>query len=343
MSDDIQLPLIPHDKREYELMDLSIDDDTLTPNDDMLPGEFSAATVADIRDKGVIVPIIVVPAGDDVPWAYEVMDGRRRVRACRRLVEAGLTDFKVIPAFVYTVYDKIEAETWGSNINARRSDNAVTDAIDIQKVCDREGYDMDSLTPTQFTDISRRTGLSVSTIRKRMKILDMSQTFVQATYENAPGSSHRRKVPVGMVQQIAMLPEAQQDVLLAKLNKEGSLTGSDLKEAKESQTASRVASMKSLPGFDDLPAISFSTPVALAVPGSVDPEFTITISDFDVRIDAGGSAITWNAGDWQDDVGSVIEMVRAIQILYENGIDAFTKFVSLEEGEEDAKEAEPVL
>jgi len=316
--DDIQLPLIEAEEREAEFVLLSVDDDTLTPNGQMAPGEMSASDFADLRDRGVLVPIIVVPNATEGKWAYDVKDGRRRLRACRKLFEAGLVKFGKIPALVYTTYSEEDAETWASNINSRRSPNSLSDLEAIQAVLERYEIEFNTREGKRF--LSSKTGIPVSTLEKRLKLLDMPQAFLQAAAENITGKKGK-KVPIGALSVIAGLNKSGQSQLLEKLRSEGFISWEDVQHAKENQTAAKVAEMQHLPGFESL--------VVEDVISLFRVEPTIEFSDTVIQIcDIDGEVATWTINEWTADPSVVFAMVDAMKVAFENGTQVLRRQIN---------------
>jgi len=316
--DDIQLPLMEADEREAEFMLLEVDDGTLTPNSRMAPGEMSASDFADVRDRGILVPIIVVPNATEGEWAYEVKDGRRRLRACRKLFEAGLLKFGKIPALVYTTYSEEDAETWSSNINSRRSPNSLSDLESIQAVLERYEVDFNTREGKRF--LSSKTGIPVSTLEKRLKLLDMPQAFLQAAAENISGKKGK-KVPIGALSVIAGLNKFGQSQLLDKLRSEGFISWEDVQHAKENQTAAKVAEMQHLPGFDSLALED--------VTGLFKVEPTIEFTDSEVQIcDINGEVAAWTVKEWVEDPNVVFAIANAMKVAFENGTQELRKLLN---------------
>jgi hypothetical protein len=322
MVDDIQLSMLDLDEREGEVMTLSVDDETLTPNDEMAPGEPSAKFYTDIQLRGAIYPIIVVPMPEGSKWAFEVKDGRRRLRAYRRLFAAGLPRFATIKALVYTTYSEEDAETWGSNVNHLRSQNKASDLESIQAVVERyPEADPDTKTGRRF--ISQKTGIPLSTLIKLLKMLDMPQVFIQGAKENVTGDKHknRLKVPQGALELIAGLGDQAQKNLVTKLKTNGAITIADVKHEKANETASRVADMQHLPGFGDLPTMDFSDY------GKIEPIVDISTEWITIADPSSGEIVSWSYEDWTRDPALVFTIADTIKYGYVNGTEALRQKV----------------
>lgn len=107
----------------------------LTPNPrnprKSFDGEDLDSLAGSIREKGIVQPILVRPAGTD---RYEIIAGERRWRAAQR---AGLHD---VPVLVHDASDK-EALELAIVENVQRSDlNALEEAAGYQELVDAFGY-----------------------------------------------------------------------------------------------------------------------------------------------------------------------------------------------------------
>jgi hypothetical protein len=308
MTDDIQLPLLSFEERVAELQQLDLDE--LPPDEEMTPGEISPKVFADIRENGVLVPIIVVPAEGEVDWKYDVRDGRRRLRACRRLVAAGMMQFATIPALVYTVYDEEESQTWGSRSNALRSQSVATNLEAIGYIMDRyPEADPDTAAGRRF--IARKTGLASSSIKKYVPMLKMPAVLLTGVRENAPDSTTRKKVPQGALLEIGSLGKTGWEFLVGKIDENGFITHDDVHEAKSTLTASKVADLQVLPGFEDLPIVAFAET-------DNEPLVDFTTSEITVS-DGEGEIVSWNQSQWVENPDLVFEIVNYLRYAYENG------------------------
>jgi hypothetical protein len=315
MADDVQISMLEVGERDGELMPLSVDEQTLTPNSEMAPGELSARDFADLQVRGAIYPIIVVPTPQGTPWAYEVKDGRRRLRAYRRLYAAGLGRFASINALVFTAYSEEDAETWGSNVNHRRSHNAASDLECVLAVLERYP-EVQPETKDGRRFLSQKTGIPISTLGKLLKMLDLPQAFIQGAREQACADRNpsRMKVPQGGLELIAALGQQSQKNLLNKLRDSGSISMADIQGEKANETAARVAGLQHLPGFGELPVVGFS----------VGAEPLVSVSSEWIRLsDAQGQEIaSWSSRDWTEDPALVFAIVNTLKFAYENGTEA---------------------
>jgi ParB family chromosome partitioning protein len=130
------------------------------PPDAELYGESpDRSFIQSIKSFGIMTPILV----EDTQYLpYNVIAGRRRIKAARA---AGLTH---IPAMVYphgTITDVLTLIE-----NAERSQNAVSDLESIEALV-RQG--------ATEGDISKATGMGLSTIRRRLKLITLLVEFRQ--------------------------------------------------------------------------------------------------------------------------------------------------------------------
>ena len=115
--------------------------------------------VASIRDKGVLEPILVRPAGEEGESPYRIISGERRYRAA---LEAGLYEVPVIEMAV----DENEALEIALIENLQRKDlTPFEEAEGYQSLKDRHGYTQDQ--------IAGAVGKSRSVIAESLALLQM--------------------------------------------------------------------------------------------------------------------------------------------------------------------------
>jgi len=113
-----------------------------------------------IKERGVLEPIVVRPTADG---RYEIVMGERRYRAAQM---AGLTE---IPAIVRELSDE-EAAADALLENFQREDlNPIERAQAIQKL----------LTMMSWEQVARTLGVSESTLRRHLELLELPQVIQQ--------------------------------------------------------------------------------------------------------------------------------------------------------------------
>jgi ParB/RepB/Spo0J family partition protein len=119
-----------------------------------------AELVASIREKGVIVPIILRSAGDCATSVLELVAGERRLKAAR---EAGL---KTIPADIRKI-SEMEALELQIIENSQREDvHPLEEAEGYETLLKKHGY-------KSVDDIAAKVGKSRSYVYGRMKLCDL--------------------------------------------------------------------------------------------------------------------------------------------------------------------------
>lgn len=324
VSEAVQLSMLERARSQAELVQVPIGE--LTADDQMVPGEFGPDVIADIRDRGILVPLVTVENTGPGSHKFEVLDGRRRLRAARRLFAAGMKRFAQVPCLVYTTYEEEDAETWASDLNARRSPNPLSDLESIQNVMAR--FEVDPDDADGFKILMQKTGLSRSTLQKRLRLLDMPEAFIQATQKAIKDKPTRRQVPYGALESIASLNSKAQEELLALLRKQGYLGLEDVREAKKNQTAARVPEMPSLPGLDELllggpPEDVFRTPPIVSVEDTLGQ---VTIADAEGVIAHFDLIALLAIEQW----APVARLVRSLVYAYEEGADALRRSLEQE-------------
>src|SRR3990167_1507126 len=179
-----------------------------------------------IREKGVLVPILVRPVAD----GYEVAYGARRLRA------AELAGLEAIPA---TVRDLTDAEVLEVALleNVTREDiNELDEGAAYLQLHEKHGRSVE--------EIAAKTGKSADTIRARMKLCDLTKPGREALLEG--------KLDASKALLIARVP----NTLQAKLTKEltaprynGASEGLSYREAQELVRKEYMLELKSAP-FD---------------------------------------------------------------------------------------------
>lgn len=198
------------------------------PQNDQLYGEPpDRSFIESVKRVGVTVPILV----EDTNYPpYHVIAGRRRIKAARA---AGLTH---IPAMVYphgTITDVLTLIE-----NAERSQNAVSDLESIETLI-RQGADE--------AMIGKATGMSVATIRKRLKLANLLPAFRQQLRVGT--------LNVSLAQRIARLRPNEQEQLLQQQAAEtltGKIVAERFKVRKQSAAASLPDSMFGAPDLEDM-------------------------------------------------------------------------------------------
>lgn len=197
-----------------------IDLGTLNVSDVIAPAR---ELVASVQRFGVITPIVVFDDGTQL----RVADGRRRVAAAKR---AG---YGSIPATVYKA-DSFIPDLITMVLNEQRRENPVADFNAIQRLQRRGATER---------DISEMTGMSISRIRRRMKLA--------ALHPDLFDSLGRGELTVSVAEVCAALSTTHQATLLKRLRENGKVTMSDVREIRTACKVDIVESM-TLKGLSEL-------------------------------------------------------------------------------------------
>jgi ParB family chromosome partitioning protein len=147
--------------------------------------------VENIRDNGIIVPVVVAEVPDeDGEITYQLIDGNRRVAAARL---AGLT---TVPAQVIRGFSPAQLAQVTVLANSMRATNPVT-----------EWWALDELVQagSRPDDLARITGLSKSTLQNRMALADLDPRIFEGLA--------RGEVPPVVAMAASRLPREIQDRL----------------------------------------------------------------------------------------------------------------------------------
>ena len=136
-----------------------------------------------IRDRGIIQPIIVRPAGND---NYEIVAGERRWRAAQR---AGLHD---VPVVVVEVSDR-DALQLAIIENIQRADlNPIEEANAYQRLADQFGYSQE--------EVAKTVGKSRPHIANTLRLLKLNKSVQELITTNKLDAGHAR-ILVGLEDQ----------------------------------------------------------------------------------------------------------------------------------------------
>jgi ParB/RepB/Spo0J family partition protein len=173
-----------------------------------LPGpDPSAEFVESVKRDGVIEPIVLLRADKKV----KVLTGRRRIKAARA---AGLAK---IPARVFDLGDEDSAAFQHIHIlllNGMRSDNPITDLEAIESLL---------LMGAEDKEIAAATGLSVQTIRRRLRLGALHKVLRDAL--------RKGKITIAAAEKAARLPYPTQETLAKTYDFDGALPVSVVEEA----------------------------------------------------------------------------------------------------------------
>lgn len=183
--------------------------------DDVGP-EPSRELIDNIRARGVRTPITIMHAEGGV---YQLVAGRRRLLAA---LECGMT---MIPAII---------ETGESIASAALSDHALrkeNPAADLKHIED--------LLELGYSDkqISQATGLTLGTIRSRLRLRDLHPALRIALDEG--------DISIAAAEQARKLSQSDQEELAAQLDETGKLTVKDVNDRRHVQVGAAIDALPS--------------------------------------------------------------------------------------------------
>jgi ParB/RepB/Spo0J family partition protein len=190
---------------EVEIGDILYDDVGPSPSREL---------IENIRVRGVRTPVTIMHADGGV---YQLVAGRRRLLAA---LACGLT---YIPAII---------ETGESIASAALSDHALrreNPAADLKHI--------ESLLDLGYSDkqIAQATGLTLGTIRSRLRLRDLHPALREALDEGA--------ISMSVAEQARKLPLVEQEALAIQLDQDGKLTTKDVNERRHVQIGEAVTAL----------------------------------------------------------------------------------------------------
>lgn len=229
---------------EFEFLSMAIE--TLPPNDQLIAPKPDIDRVKSIIQHGVIMPIICTLYRNKV----HVIDGRRRIMAVREAFHRVEEDPEFLEEFSHDNLDHIKFITvkmykkiapnnqavWSIILNEQRSDNPLSFYKYIKQLQDSNHWEA-------LAKLLRTNKSTVDKHLKLDKLIDQEKIFT--AYEEG-------KIATSSMFDMAVLNPQQQRFLIDVLEKEGKITGTDIKQSKSARTAKELSNLP----FDDLPTIT---------------------------------------------------------------------------------------
>jgi ParB family chromosome partitioning protein len=201
-----------------ELIDLN----KLPPNEELEGPEPNDELVRSIHEFGVIYPVIISRDGDG---NETIIDGRRRIKACRILE---LDSIKVI---YYEGLESNDEATWALILNDQRSDNVITEYKYYSKLSETKDWQQ----------LKREYGFNKNHVQK---VLSLGKIIELETLTNA---YEQGLVAESTLFEIAKLGEERQRYVMNVLETKGKVAFSDVKEAKQIKRKEAMASLQLTP------------------------------------------------------------------------------------------------
>jgi ParB/RepB/Spo0J family partition protein len=199
----------------------------MIPIDDLRPSltnprqtfdrDFLEELTASVALRGILEPLLVNRLEDTELEGYEIIGGEQRYRAA---LAAGLTH---VPCVIFELSPEEVLETQVVENVLRRDMHAMEEAVAYQRIIDHNtAYrDLDAL--------AARVGKHVTTVRKRLKLLDLAPV-VQECFR-------RNEITEGHAEVIAKLPLESQAAALSACFETYHLLAATEEEAEQDETA----------------------------------------------------------------------------------------------------------
>ena len=218
-----QLKLIP--EQRPQVTNCAIPVDRLPPNEALIGDPPDNDFLDSIARHGVIEPIIVIDHGS----RFEVMGGRRRIKACR------IVGIEQIAARVYPAHYTAE-EVLVIMLNEQRRKNVASDFVSVRSLFQKGATEK---------EITAATGMPAAKIRSLLRLNNLIPDLMDAFLGGTIATSTAQKLA-------RLSHEIQQDAA-DQLEEDGKLTGADVERLRRVQTNGIV---------DTLPQDLFGTPQA---------------------------------------------------------------------------------
>ena len=188
-----------------------------------------------IRDLGLLQPIVVAPCGSG---SYRVVEGRRRCKAIAQLAEAGEWPAPAcVDVLVIDGNQSGRREVRGGltlALHASRSPSPASELHAIETILRAGGSESEAAT---VKEIAAQTGMSVQTIRRRLRLRSLTPALRAAFDDGA--------ITASVAEAAARLPNAQQRALEKHLQAGNRPSVADVRNLARDRTA---AATSELPG-----------------------------------------------------------------------------------------------
>ena len=212
---------------------------TALPENKLLEGpEPTDELMATIEKYGIIYPVILSKQRKK----YHIVDGRRRIKAARKL------GWETIQAIVYTNVSVEDKAAWALILNEQRSSNVITEYR----------YYAELIAEDNWEEVRKQCGLNQQHVQKILSLSNINQLDeLIPAYEQG-------KVAESTLFEIAKLGDERQEYVVGVLEAKGKLSLSDVKEAKK---VSKLQAIASMPRFEKMEQVKVKeeNPYAFAV------------------------------------------------------------------------------
>jgi ParB-like chromosome segregation protein Spo0J len=186
-----------------------------------------------IRDLGLLQPIVVVPSRSG---RFRIVEGRRRCKAIAELAEVG--EWPAPPqvqALVIAGPQAARREVRSGltlALHASRSASPASELAAIESILESSGGEDEA---AAMAEIAAQTGMSVQTVRRRLRLRSLT-AGLRTAFDEA-------RVTASVAEAAARLPEEKQAELERRLQEEGRLTLADVREVARQHTCAATAAL----------------------------------------------------------------------------------------------------
>ena len=186
-----------------------------------------------IRDLGLLQPIVVVRSSSG---RFRIVEGRRRCKAIAELAEAG--EWPAPPQVEALIVAGSQAgrrEVRGGLTLALHASRSPSPASELQAIETILGSSDGDVEATTVKEIAAQTGISVQTVRRRLRLRSL-KAGLRTAFEEA-------RITASVAEAVARLPEEKQAELERRLEEDKRLTLADVRDAAREQTGAATAAL----------------------------------------------------------------------------------------------------
>jgi ParB/RepB/Spo0J family partition protein len=209
---------------EMVIIDRTLGEWELPDNSTLVGQAPDKALLDSIRLYGILNPLVVqMENREDAKFKFRLVDGRRRLKAARTI---GLREVPVRSI----VSEEEVSEVLTVNVHATRSDNVAADVEAIERLLMTEKGDG---TLYNERDIAKLTGLGLSTVQKRLRLVNLIDPLRVSMDEG--------KIAPGTAEAAAKLTPAEQERLIPALDAKGRINRQDIDGIRSAVAVQEVA------------------------------------------------------------------------------------------------------
>jgi ParB-like chromosome segregation protein Spo0J len=188
-----------------------------------------------IRDLGLLQPVVVVPGRSG---RYRVVEGRRRCKAIAQLADADSARMRpTVDALIIEGRQAGRREVRGGltlALHATRTASPVSELQAIETILETGGAESEAVT---VKEIAAQTGMSVQTVRRRLRLRSLTPALRAAFDEG--------KIAASLAEAAARLPDVCQQELEGQLEAGNRLSAADVHDVARGRTAAATGELPS--------------------------------------------------------------------------------------------------